>query len=127
MRTPTSLAALVLACALAGCASAPAPWPERVVRAEDVPALTRLPMRVLYDKREVARDGVSTVVLRVHVDAQGQSRRAVVYQSSGIAEVDEAALKAVRDARFAPFARDGVAEDVTLMLPMHVPLRKRAL
>ena len=84
-------------------------------------------MRVLYDKREVARDGVSTVVLRVHVDAQGQSRRAVVYQSSGIAEVDEAALKAVRDARFAPFARDGVAEDVTLMLPMHVPLRKRAL
>lgn len=97
------------------------------MRAEDVPALTRMPIRVPYNTREIEPGKFSTVILRVHVDAQGLSRRAAVYQSSGIAEVDEAALKAVRDARFAPYARSGVAEDVTLMLPMHIPLRKRTL
>lgn len=127
MRTPCVIAAFVLAGALASCASTSAPWPERVVRAEDMPALTRMPVRIPYNTREVESGGGSTVVLRVHVDAQGQSRRAVVYQSSGIAEMDEAALKAVRDARFRPYVRDGAAEDVTLLLPMHFPLRKRAL
>lgn len=97
------------------------------MRAEDVPALTRMPIRVPYNTREIEPGKFSTVILRVHVDAQGLSRRAAMYQSSGIAEVDEAALKAVRDARFAPYARSGVAEDVTLMLPMHIPLRKRTL
>ena len=122
-----AIATITLACVLAGCASAPEPWPERVVRPEEVPALTRMPMRVLYNTREVERGQFSTVVLRVHVDAQGQSRRAVVSQSSGISELDEAALNAVRDARFKPFVHNGASEDVTLVLPMHFPLRKRAL
>lgn len=126
-RLVRSAAAALLACVLAGCASTPEPWPDRVVRAEDVPALTRMPLRVPYHPHEIEPGQFSTVVLRVHVDAQGQSRRAVVLESSGIPALDEAALKAVRDARFTPFVRDGVPEAVTLVLPMHFPLRKRAL
>jgi protein TonB len=116
-----------LAALLAGCATPSAPWPDRVVRREDMTLLTRMPVRVLYNTREVGSGGMSTVVLRVHVDALGKTQRAVVQTSSGVAELDEAALNAVRDARFAPYQRDGVAEPVTLMLPMHFPLRKRTL
>lgn len=117
----------VVAGLLAGCASTSAPWPDRVVRREDMVMLSRLPVRVVSKDREVDSGGFSTLVLRVHVDAQGQVRRAVVHQSSDLANLDEAALHAVRGARFMPYQRDGVAEPVTLMLPMHFPLRKRAL
>ncbi|KQP11958.1 energy transducer TonB [Pseudorhodoferax sp. Leaf267] len=130
MATPAwhgAAAALLLACALGGCASVNTPWPETVVRAEDMKPLTPMRTQVRYSTREVERGAASTVVLRLLVDAQGRTQRLAVFQSSGIAELDEAALHAARDARFAPYMKDGVAEAVTLVLPMHFPLRKREL
>jgi protein TonB len=50
----------------------------------------------------VERGGSSTAILRLHVDAQGRTQRAALYQSSGIPALDEAALNAAREARFRP-------------------------
>lgn len=120
----TAAPLLRLAAALAaGCASGDAPWPERVVGVEQMPAgelHARVPAPWAVD-----RSRTSTVVLHVHVDAAGLPVRARIERSSGNPRIDEAALGAVRKARFAPLQVDGVAQPVTLVLPMQFPFQER--
>ena len=115
-------AALLLACALAGCASLTERWPAEVVRAEDMPLLNVMRTSAVLPLG-TERGGRSTVVLRLHVDAEGRTQRAGLMQSSGIAALDEAAMQTAREARFAPYVKGGSAQAVTLVMPMHYPLR----
>ncbi len=115
-------AALLLACALAGCASHTEPWPGEVVRPEDMSALNMMRTSAVLP-RGTERGGRSTVVLRLHVDAEGRTQPVGLVQSSGIASLDEAAMQTAREARFAPYVKGGSAQAVTLVMPMHYPLR----
>lgn len=87
-------------------------------------ALVPLHTRVEYRRRDGPPAG--TVVLRMHVDETGQVLRAAVLESSGHANLDEAALHAARTARYAPHRIDGVATAVTVVAPMHFGLPARA-
>ena len=115
-------AALLLACALSGCASHTERWPAEVVRAEDMPALNVMRTSAVLP-RGTERGGRSTVVLRLHVDAEGRTQRVGLVQSSGLAALDEAAMQTAREVRFAPYVKGGSPQAVTLVMPMHYPLR----
>ena len=96
-------------------------WPSRVVPIEQMRALTpfSLKVRTLIAKGKVT----GPAVLRVHVGADGKVARVVLIKSSGNPDLDEAALHAMRPMVFSPFAADGPAIDVTLLVPVHVPAR----
>lgn len=98
------------------------PWPETVVGIEALPVHTPLEIRVLRlrPRGEVRR----AAILRLHVGADGQVRHSALLESCGSPAHDEAALHAVRDARFLP-APGSEARDVTLILPLHLPISQR--
>lgn len=83
-------------------------------------ALVPLQTRVEYRRRDGPPAG--TVVLRMHVDETGQVLRSAILESSGHANLDEAALHAARTARFAPHRIAGEATAVTVVAPMHFGL-----
>lgn len=58
------------------------------------------------------------VVLRVLIDDKGLPRQIVVQQSSGHARLDNAALDAMKDARFKPYTENGVALPVWAPAPI---------
>lgn len=109
---------------LAGAATgADEPWPERVARVEDMPTLppyVTIEVPGSRPRGEISRP----VVLRLHVDAQGVVRRAVLLEGSGSPGHDLATLQALRRQRFQPYLVDGEPVDVTLVLPIHLPRPK---
>jgi protein TonB len=58
------------------------------------------------------------VVLRVLIDEKGLPRQIAVQQSSGHARLDNAALEAMKDARFKPYTENGVALPVWAPAPI---------
>ncbi len=122
----TRAAAVLLAAAmalLAGCATTNTePWPAKVVSVDRMKLL--MPIRLQYIHTSKEKSGLLTTVLVAHVDAQGQVVRSRVEESSGHARVDEAAKIALLDARFAPYVVDGTPQAVTVVMPMHVPVKK---
>lgn len=99
-------------------------WPAHVVAIEEMKPLRPLRMAVPTDR--VAGEVTGPVVLRVHVDPEGKVRRVALLESCGSPAHDEAALHAARSMLFAPKLVDGVATDVTLVVPFHLPLSKKA-
>ena len=47
------------------------------------------------------------VLLRVYIDEAGQPRQVLLAQSSGFARLDEAAIAAMKKARFKPYTENG--------------------
>ncbi len=120
--------ALVLTAQLLTATASPLParpeeWPETIVRYEDLRALNRMVLSVprLREAGEVR----GPAVLRALVDREGQVRRLQLLQSCGSPEHDEAVLHAMRGMRFEPHRVNGEALAVTLVLPLHLPQRKR--
>ncbi len=71
-----------------------------------------------YPPAALRRREQGGVVLRVTVGPDGRARAAVVQQSSGHPLLDDAAVaKVLRDWRFAPATRDGVAVTGTVLVP----------
>lgn len=96
-------------------APAPAPTPSHTVDAREVGYLT--PPRPTYPavSRRLGEEG--RVTLRVLVDAAGLPVQVIVSASSGYARLDDAALHAARGARFRPYAVDGIAQPVWVLVP----------
>lgn len=65
------------------------------------------------------------VVLLVDIGADGLVATAVVDQSSGNPRLDEAALAAIRKARFKPYMRNGVAYPARAKVPFDFVKRER--
>jgi periplasmic protein TonB len=65
-----------------------------------------------YPPSEIRANAQGTSALEVCIDARGRVSSANLARSSGHARLDEAALKWVRDARFAPERVDGAAHAV---------------
>ena len=97
-------------------------WPERVVTIEEMKALA--PMTFLVPRLRAKGEVKGPAVMRVHVDTEGVVRRVALLESCGSPAHDEAALHAMRSMRFAPKAVDGVPADVTLVVPLHLPVPK---
>lgn len=94
---------------------APEEGPDRTPaapRATDIPdAPPHLAHRIppIYPEGARARGIEGVVTLRVSVDEDGSVVRVEVAQSSGVASLDRAAIRAVRQWEFDPAFRDGEA------------------
>ncbi len=65
-----------------------------------------------YPPSEIQANAKGTTALELCIDGRGRVTSADLVRSSGHARLDEAALKWVRDARFAPGLVDGAAQAV---------------
>ena len=94
--------------------STPQPRQARV----DAPPRPKRTIRPDYPKGARLRGEQGDVVIEMTVNAQGGVDKATVVASSGYAELDEAALRAVRSARFTPAksGRESVASTARLTL-----------
>ncbi|MDR7333344.1 energy transducer TonB [Roseateles asaccharophilus] len=59
-----------------------------------------------------------TVVLRITVDVNGRLKHATVHRSSGFERIDQAALRDIQSARFAPQTEDGKAVEWQTLAPL---------
>lgn len=123
-----SVTRIFLVCLLAFCVNIPShaadEWPPHVVAIEEMKPLR--PLRMGVPKVRVAGEVTGPVVLRAHVDTEGKVRRVALLESCGSPAHDEAALHTARSMLFAPKLVDGVATDVTLVVPFHLPLSKKS-
>lgn len=98
----------------------PSPRPTPAPRQAHVDAPPR-PKRAIkpdYPKGSRQRGEQGDVVIEMTVNSQGEVDKASVVTSSGFAELDEAALRAVRSAKFTPAksGRESVASTARLTL-----------
>ena len=59
-----------------------------------------------------------TVVLRITVDVNGRLKQVTVHRSSGFERIDQAALKDILSARFAPQTEDGKPVEWQTLAPL---------
>ncbi|WP_338440579.1 energy transducer TonB, partial [uncultured Aquabacterium sp.] len=123
---PTEAPAAVAAPAPAAVASAPAPAaPPAPATPKTLPSSA---VRYLVEpvtnypraSRELGEFGV--VRMRVLVDEQGRPREVEVAKSSGFPRLDQAALVAMRAARFQPHIEDGQPRMVWVQASLHFKL-----
>jgi protein TonB len=95
---------------------APAPSVPRTIPPTAVQYL--VPPAPVYPERSRRLGESGHVVVRVEIDADGRARQVQVLRSSGIARLDEAALAAVRAARFKPYTENGVPLSVWTAVPV---------
>lgn len=84
----------------------PAPPAPRSIPPSAVRYLVEPPVR--YPARSQDLGEAGSVTLRVLVDERGQPRQIDVQKSSGYPRLDQAALEAMRRARFHPYTENGV-------------------
>jgi protein TonB len=74
--------------------------------------------------RQLLEEG--TVIATVEIGADGLPKQIKVRQSSGFGSLDQAAVKALEQWRFAPAMRDGTAVATTVEIPLVFKLRRTA-
>lgn len=89
------------------------------------PAYLRAP-RPLYPAQSRARREDGVVLLRVRVSTAGVPIEVEVVRSSGYLRLDEAALLAVREARFVPYRDARGAQVFEALVPLEFRLRRGA-
>ena len=107
-------------------ASAPAPrrpGEEKPLQVSDVDYLLPPAPRYPLAARRARSEGVAQVL--VLVDESGRARSVQIYRSSGHETLDQAALDAVRGAVFRPYAENGVARSVQVIVPISFSLNLR--
>ncbi|WP_322044129.1 TonB family protein [Paraburkholderia sp. J67] len=102
-------------------AAAPVPAPATPRTVTRGVQYLRAPVPLYPDaSRRMGEEGVAQV--RVLVDEEGQPREVELRASSGSAALDQAALDAVRGARFKPYVEDGRAIPVYVIVPLRFSL-----
>jgi TonB family protein len=114
--------AVLSALLFCGLAHAEPPWPDRVMKIEDMEMIEPLRVSVPYGRAK--GDVRRPAILRVHVNKDGAVERVALLQGSGSPSHDEAALHGMRHTKFVPKEVDGTAVDVTLVVPLHFPVSK---
>lgn len=99
--------------------AAPAPRQARI----DAPPRPRRTIRPDYPRGARARGEQGHVVLEIRVAADGTVSEVTVAVSSGFTELDAAAVKAARAARFTPAESEGRAVSATARLTLEFKLR----
>ncbi len=86
-------------------------------------AMGNKPPRYPKAARKLGYEGI--VTLLVFVDAAGQAQDVAVQASSGYAMLDEAAVKAIRQWRFEPARRFGMAVEGSVLVPIVFDLEEK--
>lgn len=109
---------------LAAPAAPPAPPPVRTIPATAVSYLE--PPAPVYPlaSRRLGEQG--EVLLKVEIGADGRARQVLVARSSGSPRLDNAALAAVRAARFNPYSEHGVPLVVWTTVPIRFELENKS-
>ena len=96
-------------------------WPSKIVKLEELHALTAFELKApaLVTKGQVKGPSI----LRFHVAEHGSVARIALLASCGNADLDEAAIHAMREMKFTPFLMNSIPTEVTLLVPVHVPKR----
>lgn len=111
----------LLAVAAAPAPPAPPPAPK-VIPAS---AVQYIDAPVLVYPRASTRFGESGhVMVRVYIDTDGLPRNVQVSQSSGFARLDDAAVAAVKQARFKPYTENGLPMAGWAFIPLSFELEK---
>jgi periplasmic protein TonB len=81
------------------------------------------PPAVIYPQvsRKLNEEGV--VIVRVLIDRSGTAEQVRVHKSSGHERLDQAAIAAVRAARFRPYTENGVPAQAYALIPIRFELR----
>ncbi|MBI5271836.1 MAG: energy transducer TonB, partial [Burkholderiales bacterium] len=99
--------------------AAPAPAAPPAPRLVPISAVSYLePPQPVYPRASRRLREQGEVLLRVEVGADGRASQVRVHRSSGSPRLDEAALVAVRAARFRPYAENGVPLAVWTTVPI---------
>lgn len=93
--------------------------------AVDAPARPCRPIVPVYPRRSRLRGEEGVVVLEAAVDESGRVADVRVVASSGYPGLDEAAVKALAEARFVPAERDGRPVGSRVRLPLGFRLKNR--
>jgi protein TonB len=102
------------ACTQAGTPASP-PAPETISSAKLGYLVPPMP---IYPTASAKVHEEGRVVVRVLVDVDGRPVQVSLHASSGHPALDDAALSAVRDARFRPYTRGGTPERVWVVVPI---------
>jgi len=79
--------------------------------------------RPTYPARCVRLGQQGTVLVRVRVGTDGGVQDVHLHRTSGVEQLDEAALEAARNGRFKPAKRDGKPIEATIMIPFAFELQ----
>ena len=77
----------------------------------------------IYPARSRKAGEQGNVMIRVLVDLTGRPAQVSLQTSSGLPELDQSDLIAVRAAQFRPYAEGGVAQAVWVLVPINFVLR----
>jgi len=107
-------------------APAPAPSPApSLVRTIPTSAVAYLePPAPVYPRASRRQGEQGEVLVKVEIGADGRAGQVLLARSSGFARLDEAALAAVRAARFKPYTENGVARVVWTTVPIQFELAR---
>jgi protein TonB len=109
--------------ATAPVAPAPAaPAPPTAAAIDSAPRLLSSPAP-RYPRAAQRRGLSGTVLLRIHVGADGEPQSVDLVQGSGARELDRAAVEAVRRWRFAPATRGGQPVEGSVQVPITFNLK----
>lgn len=118
-------AAVVAVSAFAtGCATAPAEWPRETVQLEQLRPLAPVRLQMNWMSGDGRPSG--SVSLRGHLLADGSVGTVEIIDTSGQREFDQAAVMALRNARFNPHLVDGKPVEATVLARFSVPAQKAA-
>ncbi|MCR5884746.1 energy transducer TonB [Rhizobacter sp. J219] len=98
------------------------PPPPKIIPAEAVQYLVR-PVGE-YPRMSIRMGETGLVMVRVYIDEGGMPRQVVVEKSSGFPRLDEAAVVAVRGARFKPYLFNGAPTAGWARIPIPFELEK---
>ncbi|WP_374427930.1 energy transducer TonB, partial [Ideonella dechloratans] len=79
--------------------------------------------RLVYPAAARRLGETGTALVRVVVDVNGLPREVTLHQSSGHARLDQAALDAMRAARFQPYRVDGQPVEAVAIAPLAFQLQ----
>lgn len=103
---------------------APAPPPVRTIPATAVSYLE--PPAPVYPLASRRLQEQGEVLLKVEIGVDGRARQVLVSRSSGSSRLDNAALTAVRAARFKPYTENGVPLVVWTTVPIQFELENKS-
>jgi len=94
-------------------------WPETVVSIKDVRPVE--PIRINIQGNITKGKISGPVVIRLHINSDGEVVKARLMKTCGNADLDEIALHATRHTKFSPYEEAGTSKEVTLILPISIP------
>jgi protein TonB len=101
----------------------PAPAPSLLPRTIPPSAVQYLvPLAPVYPRASVKMRESGKALVRVLIDEAGLPRTVQLATSSGFGRLDDAALAAVRNARFKPYLENGVAVQAWAVIPLEFEL-----